>query len=175
MKLTYLLAAGIALATVACDKDDEPVTKADIVGTWEMTEYDATTELEAQGTLTTSTSTIGDDHDVTIEFREDDILVQSGTYQVVTEVEIDGETFEPVTQTFDAATTATYEVNDGRLTGAVLSTDVDAQVVDDPDAGYALQLDGDRLTMTTEAQVTTNSGGAAFTTNAELRMVLVRQ
>ena len=172
MKFTYFLAASVALATVACDKDDEPVTQADIVGSWELSEYDASTELDAQGTLTTSTTSLGDDYDAVIEFRDDNTYRQTGSVELATEVVVNSETYPPVTQTYDVTGTGTYEVNDGRLTGVVLSYEGEGQVIDGDDAGYDLALDGDRLIMTTALEIPTVN---EIATEASLRLVYVRQ
>ncbi len=132
-KLQYIYLFGLSLLAIACNKDDEdiPLTEANLIGVWKMTENyvkdGKITQTTSEGvTLNASISSISKDIRITFIFRDNPKeIISNGSSTTITTVTIFGN--EEIT------TTKTEITSSGNLTTRVTATSVSGKEGTDTD------------------------------------------
>ena len=132
-KLQYIYLFGLSLLAIACNKDDEdiPLTEANLIGVWKMTENyvkdGKITQTTSEGvTLNASISSISKDIRITFIFRDNPKeIISNGSSTTITTVTIFGN--EEIT------TTKTEITSSGNLTTRVTATSVSGEEGTDTD------------------------------------------
>lgn len=157
-----------ALLAVGCDKDDnEGVGSADLVGTYELTAYDASTTASSGSNTTTSEQMLVSD-DVTLTFNGDGTYEQRGTGVVSVETETNGTPSGTGEVRLDFTSEGTYDIVDGKLVGFELGSTT-SQATELPTTDLRVDLNGDLLEIfaSTSTSETLNGSIVALSADTE--------
>lgn len=176
MKLSFyaLLIMGIfSLAACGDDEDNSTLTSDNIIGTWDLTAYDADADITigfggiSETTQSTSTLT---ESTVTVTFNTDGTWTSEGDLTIITTTDSTTETTEET----DGLGNGTYVVADGKLTMSNIDAGDEADVSEiefntiyTPDT--RIEMDGTAMESGTDPIL-----GLEFSIDLDLSMVLQR-